>query len=277
MSNADWTDIENDTLVIEYFAMFTEHLRGQTPIKAERHRALATNLRDRSVKSIEYKLQNVSGALQALGSIWLKGYAPATNFQMTLADAVDRWLDAHPQWLAGTREGSIEHFAEPAELFVGPPPTLANRPPPRDLDKMLRVARKFDVAGRDARNRALGRAGERLVAERERATLTQQGRGDLADRVRWVSEEDGDGLGYDIASFDLSGQPRLIEVKTTNGWERTPFHITRNELEVTEERRSEWCLFRLYDFSQSPKAFELRPPLDAHVSLTAMTYQAGFH
>jgi hypothetical protein len=49
----------------------------------------------------------------------------------------------------------------------------------------------------------------------------------------------------------------LIEVKTTNGWERTPFHITRNELAVAEERRSEWRLFRLWNFSREPKAFEL--------------------
>ena len=91
-----------------------------------------------------------------------------------------------------------------------------------------------------------------------------------------MSEEDGDGAGYDIASFAPDGRPRLIEVKTTNGWERTPFHITRNELAVAEERRSEWCLFRLWNFSREPKAFELYPPLDAHVSLTATTFQANF-
>ena len=77
--------------------------------------------------------------------------------------------------------------------------------------------------------------------------------------------------------FRDDGLQRLIEVKTTNGWERTPFHITRNELAVAEERRSEWRLFRLWNFSREPKAFELHPPLDAHVSLTATTFQASFH
>ena len=67
----------------------------------------------------------------------------------------------------------------------------------------------------------------------------RQGRDDLARKVRWVSDEDGDGAGYDIASFAPDGRPRLIEVKTTNGWERTPFHISRNELAVAEERRSD--------------------------------------
>ncbi len=65
-------------------------------------------------------------------------------------------------------------------------------------------------------------------------------------------------------------------MKTTNGWERTPFHISRNELAVAEERRSEWFLLRIWNFSREPKAFELRPPLDAHVSLTATAFQASF-
>src|SRR3546814_11221910 len=29
-------------------------------------------------------------------------------------------------------------------------------------------------------------------------------------------------------------------VKTTNGWERTPSHISRNELAVADTRREEW-------------------------------------
>lgn len=47
-------------------------------------------------------------------------------------------------------------------------------------------------------------------------------------------------------------------------------------LAVADERRSEWCLFRLWNFSRDPKAFELYPPLDAHVSLTATVFQASF-
>ena len=90
------------------------------------------------------------------------------------------------------------------------------------------------------------------------------------------AQVDGDGAGYDIMSFDTDGRDRLIEVKTTNGWERTPFHITRNELAVAEERERDWRLVRLWNFAREPKAFELRPPLEAHVSLMATSYQASF-
>ena len=154
---------------------------------------------------------------------------------------------------------------------------MSNQPPTQELEQMLHVARKFDVAGRDERKRAFGRAGEKRVVAHERSVLKVAGRDDLARKVRWVSEEDGDGAGYDIASFTPDGQVRLIEVKTTNGWERMPFYISRNELAVAEERRSEWCLFRLWNFSREPKAFELHPPLGAHVSPTATAFQATFH
>jgi hypothetical protein len=65
-------------------------------------------------------------------------------------------------------------------------------------------------------------------------------------------------------------------VKTTNGWERTPFHISRSELAVAEERQSEWSLLRLWNFARESKAFELHPPLDALVSPTATYFQASF-
>jgi hypothetical protein len=65
-------------------------------------------------------------------------------------------------------------------------------------------------------------------------------------------------------------------VKTTNGWDRTPFHISRNELAVSEANRERWVLFRLYEFTREPKAFEIGPPLEAHVSLTATAFQASF-
>jgi hypothetical protein len=107
--------------------------------------------------------------------------------------------------------------------------------------------------------------------------LTAAGRGDLARRIVWTAQDVGDGAGYDIASFTADGRERLIEVKTTNGWDRTPFHISANELSVAEERRESWCLFRLWNFARDPKAFELYPPLDRHVSLTPTSFKASFH
>ena len=277
MSNGPWTDAENDLIVADYFAMLAEDMARRPYNKAQHRRSLMPLLQSRTEGSIEFKHQNISAVLKGLGEDWIPGYKPAFNFQMTLVDAVARWLAWNPAWLGrmpGSR--SANGLREAAQIWIGPSPTLSNQPPPQELEQMLHVARKFDVAGRDERNRVLGRAGEARVVAHERSALKVAGRDDLARKVRWVSEEDGDGAGYDIASFTPDGRDRLIEVKTTNGWECTPFYISRNELAVAEERRSEWCLFRLWNFSREPKAFELRPPLDAHVSLTATAFQASF-
>ncbi len=279
MANGPWTDEENDLIVADYFAMLAEDLAGQRYSKAEHRRALMPRLQNRSEASIEFKHRNISAVLMGLGEVWLPGYRPAVNIQRTLEDAVGRWLARYPDWLLRPLDESragVAGLQETASLWVGPPPTLSNRPPPKQLERLLGIARRFDAAGRDERNRALGRAGEVLALSHERAVLASVGRDDLARAVRWVSQEEGDGAGYDIASFTPAGENRLLEVKTTRGWDRTPFYISRNELAVSEARREEWRLLRLWNFSREPKAFELVPPLDAHVCLMPAVFQARF-
>lgn len=273
MAPIDWTDQENDLIVADYFAMLMDDLARRPYNKAEHNRNLQARI-GRSRTSIEYKHQNISAILLSLSEDWIPGYKPAFNFQMALADAVVRWLARNSAWIARPAGPAPPTGAL---LRIGPPPTLRNQPPPDELERTLEIANRFDAAGRDARNRVLGRAGEERVLAHERAALAAAGRADLAKRVRWVAEEDGDGAGYDIASFEPDGRARLIEVKTTRGWERAPFHITRNELAVAKERQREWCLLRLWDFSRQPRAFELRPPLGAHVSLVATAFQANFN
>jgi hypothetical protein len=277
MSNA-WADDENELVVADYFAMLSKDIAGCTYSKTEHRRRLLPLLRNRSEGSVEFKHQNISAVLKGLGEDWITGYKPAFNFQMSLVDAVARWLALNPDWHSIPPTGQfVSGFQEASQLWIGPPPTLSNHPAPQELEQMLHIARKFDVAGKDERNRALGRAGEELVLAHERTTLAQAGRPDLAREVRWISDEDGDGAGFDIASFKPDGSPRLLEVKTTNGWDRTPFYLSRNELAVADERRADWLIFRLWNFSREPKAFELYPPLDAHISLTPTTFQASFN
>lgn len=277
MAGDDWTDQENDLIVADYFRMLADELAGAPFIKADANRALRERI-TRSRGSIEFKHQNISAVLASLGETWIDGYKPRFNFQMPLAEAVDRWLKRYSSRLdkaVSARRG--KEMADNGALYIGLPPTLSNQPPPAELEKALGVARKFDVAARDAQNRKIGLAGERRVLRHEQTNLRSLGLESLARNVRWVSEEDGDGAGYDISSFNSDGSPRLIEVKTTNGsWDRTPFHISANECAVADARRQEWRLVRLWDFRRSPKAFELRPPLEQHVSLTPTSFRAHF-
>lgn len=272
----DWTDAENDVIVAAYFTMLMAELSGKSINKAENNRTVQ-NATSRSRGSVEFKMANVSAVLVSFGQPFIDGYKPRFNFQMPLAEAVARWIALQGDWTQKLRGRSDHAMQEPPPLFIGTPPTLKNTPPPEELVQMLAVARKFDVAGRDERNRRLGRDGEKVVLHHEKRTLHQAGRSDLAREVIWVSEEEGDGAGYDIRSFTPNGAPRLIEVKTTNGSsERTPFHISRNERAVAEAQTDDWRLVRLYNFVRAPAAFELRPPLEAHVSLTPTSFLASF-
>lgn len=278
-SAGPWSDAENDAIVADYFAMLADDLAGRPYSKAEHNRTLQA-LIGRNRGSVEFKHQNISAVLMGIGEVWLTGYLPRVNFQQSLEDAVRRWLDDHPTWAMrspGLPASGISAVSEDPMLWIGPPPTRSNAPPPVELDRLNGVAARFDAAGRDARNQALGKAGEERVLRHEHANLSSAGRHDLARKIRWVAQEDGDGAGYDIASFEPDGRPRLIEVKTTNGWERTPFHITRNELATADANRSTWCLLRLHDFERAPKAFEIRPPLEAHFALTATSFMATCH
>jgi hypothetical protein len=99
MSNGSWTDEENDLIVADYFAMLADDISGRPYKKAEHRRTLLPLLNDRSEGAVEFKHQNISAVLKGLGEDWIPGYKPAFNFQMTLVDAVARWLALNPAWL----------------------------------------------------------------------------------------------------------------------------------------------------------------------------------
>src|SRR5690625_7423187 len=80
-----------------------------------------------------------------------------------------------------------------------------------------------DYLAREARNQSLGLAGELLALEYESRRLHALGQKKLASMVEHVSQSRGDGLGFDILSFDIDGRERFIEVKTTSYIAETPF------------------------------------------------------
>ena len=283
MSESDWTDHENDLIVEDYFDMLASDLAKQPYVKAHHRKNLLPRLNNRSEGSVEFKHQNISAVMLGLGEPRIEGYKPASRFQLSLVDSVLRRKARSMDWTQTVelRKQKIKQpyseLAEPETLWFGQPPTHSNQPPPVDLDLMAAIGRKCDVAERDERNRNLGEAGERLVFDFEKSKLRSLGRSDLAEKVRWTSREVGDGTGFDIESFDDQGNTMLIEVKTTNGWERTPFHISRNELAVADENRDTWHLYRIWNFVRKPNAFSIRPPLQAHATLTPTSFLASLH
>jgi len=265
-----WSDDELDAIVADYFAMLRDELAGRPYIKSHHSAALMAQT-GRTHRSVEFKHQNISAVLDELGMPWIAGYKPKRNYQNAIFDAIDRYLSGHNDVLMAP-SGQPPIVSDTSSIFVDRPLlSLPKRPPRLDV-----LVRKFDPAERDQRNRALGQAGEAFVLEVERQRLTGAARPELARKVRWVAADDGDGAGYDILSFHLSGQERLIEVKTTNGAARTPFFLTRTEHDAAAARPQAWRIYRVHLFAQSPRIFTIAPPLTETLHLRAESWRASF-
>ena len=104
----------------------------------------------------------------------------------------------------------------------------------------------------------------------------RNGRQDLADAVRHVAALEGDGAGYDVASFELDGAERIIEVKTTRGGADTDFFISANELEFSTRHPQSYVLYRLHSFEPDTGAgnfYVRRGALTQDVSLQLQPVQ----
>jgi hypothetical protein len=268
----NWQDGELDAIVADYFSMLADELSGRAYVKSRHSAALMARI-ERSHRSVEFKHQNISAALDKLGMPWIPGYKPKFNFQNAIIDAVERYVLGHPGILEPAP--MPQHVAPlPVEVFVPPPtPKGANT---EVSERLRRLVQKFDPVERDHLNRSLGRAGEAFVVDLEKHRLKQGNRSDLVGKVRWTAAEDGDGAGYDISSFNLDGGPRLIEVKTTNGSARTPFFITRNEFSMASEAPEQWQIYRVHLFASGPRVFTIAPPLESYVRLSTETWRASF-
>lgn len=281
---SDWTSEELDAVVAEYFNLLSLLPGAPRGTLANRKRALDAQI-DRGVGSIDFKLGNITHVASQLGLPPLKGFKAAPKAQDAIYPAIDRYLTKHPtalsdenilpNWERATATTLADPgFVEFPTIFVDdfpPPPGEPRRPRPAGLERLVR---KFDPVARDFRNRTLGKAGEALIVDFERRRLKALDRKDLASKVRWVAQEDGDGAGYDIHSYDQQGNDRLIEVKTTQGARSTPFFVTRNELSLAHERPDHFRLYRLYEVGQAPRLFKLKPPLEEAVTLEAETWRA---
>ncbi len=97
-------------------------------------------------------------------------------------------------------------------------------------------------------NKRIGDLGELLVLQHEQEKLKSLG---IRKEPEHKSKSEGDGLGYDILSYDENGKEMFIEVKTTVRNYDTPFFITRNELERSKQDNNKFFLYRLYDFDDA--------------------------
>ena len=275
---AAWSIEEVEVTVAEYFAMLKAEIAGIPYTKTFHNERARQRLNNRTKASVEFKFQNISAVLVNHGHAYVKGYLPAQNYQAALETSVLEWIAGEVDLLDVVSESVLVNPPEPLvqraylDIVVDPPePKRAARASHKP------VPVRVDFVRLDAENRRLGLRGEEFVVELEQRRLhDDERRRDLARKVRWVARDEGDGLGYDISSFEGNGRPRLIEVKTTASGKYFPFALTRNELAVSKTESETYHLYRLYDFGKDPRMFVLKGALDESCALTPTQFQAAF-
>jgi hypothetical protein len=266
----DWTPEEANLVVADYFAMLAAELSGSEYSKADHNKELRPLLNGRTKGSVEFKHQNISAVLLEMGLPYIPGYKPARNYQKALLpQAVAGYLVRNPSLLDMMAESPLlnppvapEVGSRPVEDLFDDPPEQIILPVSDAKPWLSRRGRRIDFAHRDAYNRHLGQLGEKFTVEVERRRLLLAGRDDLAARIEWVALTCGDGLGFDVLSFDeADDSEQLLEAKTTGLGKHFPFYVTENEVRCSEDCLSRFRLYRVFDFGRVPRVYVVPGPL----------------
>jgi hypothetical protein len=277
----DWSREEVEAAVADYFDMLRAERSGIAYNKTEHRRALSKLLSKRTNGSIERKHQNISAALIELGMPYIEGYKPLGNYQRLLFDVVASQIssaaDLHTVLKAeAARPAALPTMDDILASLVDAPAAAKRRPGAyrKGVSETPRIVRVVDYPAMEAANRSLGGAGEDFAVRFEQARLLAAGKDRLAGAVERVSVSKGDGLGYDVLSFDANGRERFIEVKTTAYGPATPFFVTRNEVSVSQSLPTQYHLYRLFDFRRQPRMFQKTGQIEQTFSLDAVQFLA---
>ena len=275
-----WSRAEVEATVADYLDMLASDLRREPYSKTEHRRRLQPLLHNRTESAIELKRGNVSAVLIRLGFPFVPGYKPYWNYQSILEEVVatqlnEKWGVLAPAAAEAERVVEAPRVDDILSALVAPPRHRQRKPPqvregPRPVLPRLPV----DYLDLECRNSVLGRAGEDFVVRFERQRLVDAGLDRLAENVEHVALTQGDGLGFDVLSFEPNGAERFIEVKTTKYGKEAPFYVSSNELRVSEERPECYQLYRLFEFRNAPKLFALPGALSATCLLAPSQFRA---
>ena len=276
----DWSDAEVIATVADYLGMLLAEARNEKYIKSQHNAELRKKLNGRSKAAVELKHQNISAIMQELDLPFIPGYKPRGHRQAKLLTEVEKFVAAHPKLISEINAGlstpakTIPNVGLTAGIFVTAP--IVSRSRRRRARSKIFPGTKIDYAGRDAANSELGRAGEEYVAKVESKRLIEQGRRDLARKVEHVSITRGDGLGYDVLSFNpKTGMEIYIEVKTTNGGKDSAFFITSGELDFSKKNPKKSCLYRVFHFRTGrPKIYTVNGDLSRSLNCEPTQFRA---
>lgn len=121
-----------------------------------------------------------------------------------------------------------------------------------------------------------GRKCEEIIYNYEIERLKKEGSKE-ADNVKWISRDEGDGLGYDIESFENRNgiyEKIYIEVKGTDKDITEPFEITWNEVEASNKYKDNYYLYRIAKVNtKNPEFYIVKGSIEDNFKLRATKYE----
>lgn len=275
---ADWSELEVDVIVEDYFQMLHLELKGIPYNKSAHRTKLLQLISNRNEGSIEFKHQNISAVLVNNGLPYISGYKPRGNYQKLLEEKVLAFLSKDVKIendfvaFANQKIDMVAPQIQYAKWVESPPSTTILQDPGEHFYKPV----KRNYLELEQKNHSIGHAGEQLVFDYEKWRLKEAGLPKLSREVKWISREQGDGAGYDILSRNNYGAEMFIEVKTTTLGKDTPIYFTKTENDFSNDVNKAFHLYRVFDVKQKPRMFSRNGSFKDICAMEAINFRGTF-
>lgn len=110
--------------------------------------------------------------------------------------------------------------------------------------------RKTDFLKLNEIKKQIGDIGEQIVLLYEQQRLINSNKAELAKKIEHSSAIKGDGLGYDLISYEVSGDKIYIEVKATRQNTSGNFYLSKKEKQVAQdlyEKGEKYKIYRVFN------------------------------
>ena len=159
--------------------------------------------------------------------------------------------------------------------LISPP---AGTPKHTAIESRAPIGSHINYLDQHAKNMDIGLRGELLVVEYEQSILQHKQLARLAEQVKHIPSNEGDGLGYDVISFTPDGEKKYIEVKTTTGSDKEGFFISDAEVRFSRQNTSAYYLYRVCNFRSDPdraNLFMIEGDIEDYFRLAPVVYIAS--
>ncbi len=281
----NWRFEESEFISEYYISELKDFLKYNTPKKLKEAKEFLMQSLHKSSKSVRLKLQHISSILVNSDLPYIEEFKPIPRADIDLIDWNETLNLKKILTEKFNKKENILFFDQIADRNEFKPnynfENLVEDKPEQDVfekenlteKKSIKIRPKINYIEREIKNTKLGEEGEKWVIAFEQNKLQKLGLSNLVKEIIWASKDIGDGLGYDVISFNEHQEKIFIEVKTTCLGKYSAFFLTQNELKVSTNLKN-FKIYRVYDFEKETKIYVVEEDIQLQLELTPTIYRA---